>query len=990
MRLRAFAIGLASITLVACGSSKTEPLAYGLSVAVTGPGTVSSSPAGISCGGTCDASFPQGTSVTLTATPGSGAAFQGWGGACSGASATCTVALSAAANVTATFVAVHALSVSVSGDGNVSDGAQLDCSTGNTGTCGETVADGASVTFTATPLHGEVFQGWTGDAPASCGLNPSCTISVSADATLVANFGPVHSVNVTINGPGTVGDGAGLSCSSGTCSATYWEGTTVTLTATATGGALFNGWSGASAGLCFGATCSLDITSDVDLTANFGPPEHLTVSLAGGGVGQVSEGAQISCTGGASGCTATYGQGQGVTLVATASAGHSTFSGWTGVAGCSTDPTCTFTLAADTTVTANFAPVPHDFTVTSSGFGTGVTLSSPDLDCSSGTGCTGTIPDGQSATITATHGASVSATWQVGCASVSDSPTNEICTSPPVTADRSGALVRFNQEVSGLTATPNLQTAHLGWTPLSDPSSVSEIDIYAQGPTDEVPQRIATALPTDSSIDLTNKLIPGADYTYLVTSLDTQGYESQGVRVTVKGQSVSSAHGALFGFTWDAANFYATVGKPDGSNLLIHPNDTLWIAIDTDDTGNATLGQTATTIVGNNTVFWPFGADKLIELKLDGSLQPAATLYDLSASTATSLAAAPLHQVNDGTHKGFDEVIVSKSELGSPSAMRFAFFAFNAGTGWGYDLSPTDFQATEVTGYHSSLTASLNPYVHVFQAAYAASSADSSVTLVNEAPWLVTFTVDMTGALPIAGHSLQISSDTPPFESTAGNALYTLVDDGFHLDGAAGDGVYGGRFNLNRKNSHLCSSGQDCAGGYLYFHFVDYDPSENLFTDEPGFGSVATGTSDPRRDRIYGTDGQPDNLPTVVWGTAWDASHSVDLQIFVATGGTPTNITGSAGELGNWCDNGAGASDSPVLSDYRGTDPSDGSEIYGTGPITFTNRDFGANPIAFKTLYSNGCNYEGGSDHHFDDDVLIPSQTLPFPLYFHAGSSTDF
>jgi hypothetical protein len=63
---------------------------------------VTSSPTGISCGATCSASFASGTAVTLTAAAASGSTFTGWSGACSGTGA-CTVTMSAAQSVTATF-----------------------------------------------------------------------------------------------------------------------------------------------------------------------------------------------------------------------------------------------------------------------------------------------------------------------------------------------------------------------------------------------------------------------------------------------------------------------------------------------------------------------------------------------------------------------------------------------------------------------------------------------------------------------------------------------------------------------------------------------------------------------------------------------------------------------------------------------------------------------------------------------------------------------
>ena len=70
----------------------------------TGTGTVTSSPTGISCGSTCTRPFAIGTSVLLTAAPAAGSHFGGWDGACGGTALTCTVTMSAAKSVTATFV----------------------------------------------------------------------------------------------------------------------------------------------------------------------------------------------------------------------------------------------------------------------------------------------------------------------------------------------------------------------------------------------------------------------------------------------------------------------------------------------------------------------------------------------------------------------------------------------------------------------------------------------------------------------------------------------------------------------------------------------------------------------------------------------------------------------------------------------------------------------------------------------------------------------
>jgi hypothetical protein len=85
------------------GGSTAPPSTYTLSVLRKGKGTVTSGPAGISCGTDCSEAYAAGTSVTLTATPPRPGRPIAWAGACSGSGTTCTVSMTAAKSVRVTF-----------------------------------------------------------------------------------------------------------------------------------------------------------------------------------------------------------------------------------------------------------------------------------------------------------------------------------------------------------------------------------------------------------------------------------------------------------------------------------------------------------------------------------------------------------------------------------------------------------------------------------------------------------------------------------------------------------------------------------------------------------------------------------------------------------------------------------------------------------------------------------------------------------------------
>ena len=317
---------------------------FTLTVNKTGSGTVTSSPAGINCGATCNADFASGTSVTLTATPASGWSFTSWGGACSGTGA-CIVTMNSAQNVSATFTQQSfALSVSKSGSGTVtSSPSGIDCGA----TCGANYLSGTSVTLTATPASGWSFTSWGG----ACSGTGACIVTMNSAQNVSATFTQQSfALSVSKSGSGTVTSSpSGIDCGA-TCGANYLSGTSVTLTATPVSGWSFTSWGGACSGT---GACIVTMNSAQNVSATFTQLFTLSVSKFGNGT-VTSSPAGINC--GAT-CSADFADGTLVTLTPTPASGWG-LAAWGGA--CSGNSACTVTTNSAKSVSATFVVVTMD------------------------------------------------------------------------------------------------------------------------------------------------------------------------------------------------------------------------------------------------------------------------------------------------------------------------------------------------------------------------------------------------------------------------------------------------------------------------------------------------------------------------------------------------------------------------------------------------------------------------------------------------------
>ncbi len=378
----------------------------------------------------CEDEYEAGTDLSLVATPETGFDFDGYSAGTGSASActglTCDFTINADSSVTATFEpeapAEFDLDINIVGEGEV----ECEVDGGDAELCEDEYEAGTDLSLVATPETGFDFDGYsagTGSASACTGL--TCDFTINADSSVTATFEPEAPAEFDLD-INIVGEGEGeVECEvdggdAELCEDEYEAGTDLSLVATPETGFDFDGYSAGtgSASACTGLTCDFTINADSSVTATFEPtPRTLTVTKAGTGDGTI----QCKFNGGAAGaCTSPKPNGTTVEIIATPN-GSSTFTGFSGGTGsisCTGPGNCSFTLNANSTVTATFTLIQRTLTVTKAGTGDGT------IQCKFNGGaagaCTSPKPSGTTVEIIATANAgSTFAGYSAGTGSIS-------------------------------------------------------------------------------------------------------------------------------------------------------------------------------------------------------------------------------------------------------------------------------------------------------------------------------------------------------------------------------------------------------------------------------------------------------------------------------------------------------------------------------------------------------------------------------------------
>jgi List-Bact-rpt repeat protein len=212
----------------------------------------------------CDAEYPEGTELTLTADPDPGSEFYEWGGDCIG-QPECEVTMDEAKLVSAVFE-LEEVGLEIFTAGTGTGEVECEVESGPVEECEAEYPFGTGVDLVAEPDFGSEFVEWEEDCTGS-----ECELTLNEDKSVTAVFDlePASefalTVTLTGSGSGTVTSSpAGINCGID-CSEAYATGTEVTLTATPASGSTFAGWSGA----CTGTSCKVTMSQARSVTATF-------------------------------------------------------------------------------------------------------------------------------------------------------------------------------------------------------------------------------------------------------------------------------------------------------------------------------------------------------------------------------------------------------------------------------------------------------------------------------------------------------------------------------------------------------------------------------------------------------------------------------------------------------------------------------------------------------------------------------------------------
>ena len=359
-----------------------------LTVSVTGEGEVSADTGTISgCtstgGPSCEGSYEEGATVTLTETAAGGSHFVSWATPqCDESSASsCEITIGSgdeavAASFEPDSVSGPPLTVAIEeGEGTVvSDPAGIDCTGEAPQSCSTEAIEAGTVTLTASAAPGYVFKNWRhcDKKSGEFGVNGrQCTIDLSEAKEVGANFTAVDSLTLSKasgSGAGQLNTKpGGIACpyNCQSASASFKHGSQVSVVEKPAKHFHFVELTGGtgSAASCNGSsaeTCTFTISAGSSIEAKFAEdPRHaLTIAKSGGGQALIkTKGPGIVCSYTCSSASASFYEGETVEVRWKLAKGTSSLEWGTGSGTCTGTETeaegaCTVTMSAARSLSA--------------------------------------------------------------------------------------------------------------------------------------------------------------------------------------------------------------------------------------------------------------------------------------------------------------------------------------------------------------------------------------------------------------------------------------------------------------------------------------------------------------------------------------------------------------------------------------------------------------------------------------------------------------